>query len=312
MKLLAISASAVAVLFFSGWLGAGASARSRQVSAAHMTLFLPSAQLNNLAPRRLNVPLAGGTPVVAPSATAAPTSATPTPPTLPTPTPTTGTSYPDAGTILQNMAQELDLLNGVHFEQIADQQGSETLHVSAKGDAICSGPSLRAHVVAAASVSGTSQHSKTTFDLIQIKNKFYYKATKTKHRWEPTKAKVVSPFGFSVQNPLSCPNASSSSGGGSSGGTQDQIKDLVNQGPDTVAGVSVWHIHAIDVQVDSAGNTSQTPLDWYVSQQHSLLYRFVVSFSDPANNVTGSLITNLTKFGEHVTIHAPKKGSAKP
>jgi hypothetical protein len=308
MRALAIAIAAAAVLVSGSFHAFASPHPAATPSKFTLSLLLPSGHtgLANLAVRQVTVPMATST-TATPGATATATSAA-----TPTPSPTTGPSYPDAATILQNMSTVLDALNTVHFEQIADQQGPVNLHVDALGDATCSGPALEAHVTASATVAGTQQKQSTKFYVIQVKNSYFQKSKKTKNRWQPAKAKAVQPFGFSVDNPLPCPNAATTGTGGGSTGVTDQIKDLVNVGPATVSGVSVWHIHATDVQVDSAGNTSELPLDWYISQDHSLLYSFVLSFSDSAQGVKGSLTSKFSKYGEKVKIKKPKKGASKP
>jgi hypothetical protein len=213
------------------------------------------------------------------------------------------------------MYNVVGLINYVHFEEIAHQDGSVVLNVDAVGNATCKGPALIAKVTATATVSGTSQKSKTSFNLIQYKNSLFWKTKSTKNTWQPAKAKNVEPFGFVVDNPLPCPNAPTSGGSGGSGSGQptDTLKDLANAGPKTINGHSDWAITATDVQVDPSTNaTSELPLEWDIEQDHPLLDQFTISFSDPSTNTSGNLITKLSSYGKKFTLHKPKKGDTKP
>ena len=248
------------------------------------------------------------------------TSDTPTPTGTPvaTPSPTANPGYPDPVTLLQNSFSVYGQLNGIHFENITDgeQQSTVKLHIDAVGDATCKGPSLKAKVTGKETLEGTSQSKSTTFNLIQVKNSYYKKAKTTKNVWKKITAKNATVFTFTVDNPLSCPNATSGSGSGSGSGSSTpttQIKDLKNVGPDTVSGVPVWHIQATEIDVDSTtGVTTQALLDYFIGQQHPLPYKYSATVNDTTNGVKLVFTQLLGKFGEKVTIKAPKVGSATP
>jgi hypothetical protein len=244
--------------------------------------------------------------------------ATPTATVAPTPAPTTNPTYPDPVTLLQNSFSVYGALTGVHFENITDgdQQSTIKIHIDAVGDATCKGPSLKAKVTGKETLEGTTQSRSNNFNLIQVKNSYYKKGKSTKNVWKKSTATAAAVFTFPVDNPLSCPNASSSSGSGSGSGSTTpttQIKDLTNLGPDTVAGVSVWHIQATEINVDpTTGATTQALLDYYVGQAHPLPYKYLATVNDTTNGIKLVFQQLLGKFGEKVTIKAPTVGSSKP
>jgi hypothetical protein len=245
--------------------------------------------------------------------------ATPAVTAVPTPAPTSNPAYPDPVTLLQNAFNLYGQLNRVHFENITDgdQQGTVKLHIDAVGDATCTGPSLKVKVTGKETLEGTSQSNSSNFNLIQVKNAFYKKSKSTKNVWKKIAAKNATVFSFTVDNyagnPLVCPGTNSGSGSGSSTPTPTtQFKDVTNLGPDTVAGVSVWHIQLTEVVVDSTGATSQAVLDYYVGQQHPLPYKYLATVDDTTGGVKLVFQQLLGKFGEKITIKAPKVGSAQP
>lgn len=246
--------------------------------------------------------------------------ATPTATVAPTPAPTSNPAYPDPVTLLQNSFTVYGALNAVHFENITDgdQQSTVKLHIDAVGDATCKGPSLMAKVTGKETLEGTSQSRSSKFSLIQVKNSYFKKGKSTKNVWKKSTATASAVFTFPVDNPLACPNAPASSGSGSGSGSGStspttQIKDLTNLGPDTVAGVSVWHIQATEVDVDpTTGAVTQALLDYYVGQAHPLPYKYLATVNDTTNGIKLVFQQLLGKFGEKVTIKAPKVGSSKP
>lgn len=242
--------------------------------------------------------------------------ATPTATVAPTPAPTTNPAYPDPVTLLQNSFSVYGALTGVHFENITDgdQQSTIKIHIDAVGDATCKGPSLKAKVTGKETLEGTTQSRSNNFNLIQVKNSYFKKGKSTKNVWKKSTATAAAVFTFPVDNPLSCPNASSSTGSGSGSTTPTtQIKDLTNLGPDTVAGVSVWHIQATEINVDpTTGATTQALLDYYVGQAHPLPYKYLATVNDTTNGIKLVFQQLLGKFGEKVTIKAPTVGSSKP
>lgn len=246
--------------------------------------------------------------------------ATPTPTAAPTPAPTSNPAYPDPVTLLQNSFSVFGALTGVHFENITDgdQQSTVKLHIDALGDATLKGCSLKAKVTGKETLEGTSQSRSTNFNVIQIKNAYYKKGKSTKNVWKKSTASATAAFTFPVQNPLNCPASTNSSGSGTGTGTgstsaTSQIKDLTNLGPDKVAGVSVWHVQATEVDVDpTTGATTQALLDYYIGQAHPLPYKYSATVNDTTNGIKLVFQQILGKFGEKVTIKAPTVGSTKP
>jgi hypothetical protein len=249
----------------------------------------------------------GGTP------TASTPVATATAPAGPTATPN---PYPDPVTIFQNAVQKFAALQSTGFEEVTDgeQTGVEKLHIDAKGVATCKGPSLSAHATGTDTLTGTSQSRKANAYFIVIKNKAWVKSSATKNVWAKTKVGKVAVFSFTVDNPLDCPQASSGSGSGSGSGSSgsQELKGLVNLGPDTFNGVSVWHLQGTGVVTNPDGSSFEEQLDFYISQKDFLLYKFQVKVSDPAHGVTLVQSQILSNLGKKVTIKAPKVGSKKP
>src|SRR5579872_4723820 len=144
----------------------------------------------------------------------------------------TNSNFPNASTLLSQMVAVLQVAKSVHFKEVAVQTGTVDLKITDTGDAACTGLGIKAHVTAHADVPGTTQSQTSTFDLIRIKNKNYWKDTKHTHgTWQPAKATNVNPFGFVVMdpgvNPLGC--FATLFTGGSSGtgsGVQDQLTNL--------------------------------------------------------------------------------------
>jgi hypothetical protein len=304
MKFLAIVAG-IACVFVGTSFGSAASLGSRSHSGAttwprqHTSIMLPA--IGPFGVRRAFLPQqVSGTP-------------TPTGTPVATPAPTSNPAYPDPGTLLQNAFTVYSALNGVHFENITDgeQQGAVKLHIDALGDASCKGPSLKAKVTGKETLEGTSQSKSAKFNLIQVKNAYYMKSKSTKNVWKKSTAKATTVFSFTVDNPLACSTAGSGSGGSTT--SAPQIKDLTNLGPETVAGVSVWHIQATEFDVDpQTGATTQALLDYYLGQAHPLPYKYLATVNDTTNGVKLVFQQLLGKFGEKVTIKAPKIGSSKP
>ncbi len=314
MKSLALGA--VALLVLGGTtLGSAASLQhgGHTTALAHtqrVSIMLPA--IGYLKAHRVFFPLqTAATATPGTTATAGTPVATGTPSTTATPT---GPSYPDPVMLLQETISAYGALNSVHFEDITDgaQTGTEKLHIDAVGDATCKGPAFKAHVRGTDTQVATSHKRSVNYYLVQYGAKFFTKSAKKNSTWKSSTATKAQAFGFSTDNPLACPNASSSSGSGSSG-SSPQIKDVVNLGPESFHGVQVWHVRATQVTVDSqSGNTSDAQLDFYISQDHFLPYGYNVSVADTKTNVTLGLSQLLTKFGKKVTVTKPKPGSKKP
>jgi hypothetical protein len=310
MKLIALAAGVACIFLgtsFSSAASLGTKPHSATASWPHTYTSIMLPPIGTLKLRRVFLPQQAAD------------TATPTATVSPTPAPTSNPAYPDPVTLLQNSFNVYGALNGVHFENITDgdQQSTVKLHIDAVGDATCKGPSLKAKVTGKETLEGTSQSRSSKFNLIQVKNAYYKKGKSTKNVWKKSTATAAAVFSFPVDNPLACPNAATSgSGSGSGSGSTaptSQIKDLTNLGPDTVAGVSVWHIQATEVDIDpTTGATTQALLDYYVGQAHPLPYKYLATVNDSTNGIKLVFQQILGKFGEKVTVKAPTIGSAKP
>lgn len=309
MKLLAVVAG-IACIFVGTSFGSAASLGSQShrttTSWPHGYTSIVFPAIGTLKVRRAFLPQqAAGTP-------------SPTDTAVPTPAPTANPNWPDPVTLLQNSFNVYGQLVGVHFENITDgeQQSTVKLHIDAVGDATCKGPALKAKVTGKETLEGTTQSRSSNFSLIQVKSSYYKKAKSTKNVWKKTTAKNAAVFSFPVDNPLVCPNSTSGSGSGSGSGSTTpttQIKDVTNLGPDTVAGISVWHIQATEIDIDpQTGATTQALLDYYVGQAHPLPYKYLATVNDTTNGVTLVFQQLLGKFGEKLTIKAPTVGGTKP
>jgi len=314
MKSLAILAVAAVALI--GGLFTNASAQ--RPALAHpsyrmVTMLAPRAlhPLSGITVQRVPVLMADGT--AQPTTTSTPlptTTSTPQPTDTPTPTPTTGPSYPDALTVLQSMFSVLALVKSVHFIDAAVQSGDVALKIKVTGDATCNPSAFMASVVATSSVTGTSQVSKKTFKVIQVKSSIFIKDKKTRNKWEPAKLKDITVFGFPASNPLCSPSSGSSGSGSGTGGPQ--AKDVYNAGPTTFAGQSVWDIKLTLVFLDSNGNEVDVPVEYFVGQSHPLLYGYKQTFTDTTSNVTDVETLTFSKYGEKIKIKKPKPGSTQP
>ncbi len=303
MKSIAVLAG-VACIFIGTSFTSAASFTKTQTRAhppAYTTMVFPA--IGPLKMRRVLVPLQSAvTPT--PTATAG---------TAVTPTATPNPAYPDPVTLLNNSFSLYGELNGVHFTDVTagTQQSTVNLHISAVGDAVCKGPSLKAKVTSKETISSQSQSKN--FNLINVKNAYYIKAKSTKNKWAKVKASQASAFSFSIDNPLSCPTSSSAASGTGASGLNSQIKDLTNLGPESVASVPVWHIQATEVDVDpTTGDTTQALLDYYIGQQHPFPYKYQATVNDAQNGIQLIFTQTLAKFGEKVTIKAPTVGSTTP
>lgn len=307
VKILALLA-AIVVLIAGGimTLAAPHTQASSTTSGVKSALALRLPSISHIHSRWAELPLqTGGT--TNPTVTTTPTPVTsPTPSTSPTASP-----YPDPTSIFNNMIQVYGQVLSAHFEYVTDAEQTKIvkLHIDGLGDATCKGPSLKMKVTANETLEGTSQTQKFSGQFIQIKNKTWQGNAKGKN-WKVINGDnlTVLSFPFPVSNPLLCPSAASTggSGGTSSGAPSDQFKDLVNLGPDTFQGNAVWHLHLTDVHVDSSGQVTNIPIDLLIGQTHFFPYVFTQTLTDPANNITIVEKQVLTKFGEKVSVKAPK------
>jgi hypothetical protein len=239
-----------------------------------------------------------------------------------TPTPTTNPNLPDPQTLLVQMANLLQVVKSVHFQEIALQSGTVNLNITDTGDVLCAGYKVKAHVVAKSDVPGTSQSTSHIFDLIRIKNTNFWKDKSHTHgTWQPATATNVAPFGFVVMdpgnNPLGC--FTSLTPGGANlivahqSGVQAQIKDLTNAGEVTFNKQHTYDLHFTVVLLDTTTNlTTEQPTDYYVGKAHALLYGTKITFNDTTNGVSGSVTQKFSKYGEKVSVSKPKKGSTTP
>jgi hypothetical protein len=240
------------------------------------------------------------------------TGATPTPTStsgpLPTPSPTES-PFPDPTTLLTNAFNSFQLLTGIHFQYliVGDQTNVEHLTINAKGKANCTAQLTT--VTATDTLLGTNQKASQHYEFIQKGKKYYKKPlTGSKKTWRPAKLKDVSPAGFQIADPLACPGTSSSGGGTTGTGTQTP---LVNQGPLTYHGTKVWDI-TTTITDTSQGDTIQENFDFYVSQDHQLLYGIKAVLVDASQNVTVSEEEIHSQLGTKVSVPTPKTGSKKP
>lgn len=301
MKLIALAAAA-AGLVFTASVGARASTASHASAvggASHFSLLLKIPSGHGVLLRRVVVPMQA-VPTATPQATA---QASPTAAPSPTQSP-----YPDPLNILNNSFTVLERITQVHWEYIitGDQTSVEHLGVDAKGTANCT--SELGKVKGTDALLGTSQKSTVHFEFVQKGKKYFKKSLSGSNKtWKTAKAKDVAPFGFSLDNPLVCPSSSSTGG---SGGTT--LSSLVNQGSATYHGVKTWHLTATGTTTDSQGNELDVQYDFYISQDHFLMYGYKVGITVPSQDITESFEQVLTQFGKKVSIPTPKPGATTP
>lgn len=251
--------------------------------------------------------------------TATPTTGTATPTTSPTPTSTaTPSPYPDPVVILQNAFNTIDQLQNVAFVDRAVQtQGNDKLVIHAKARATCKNYAIQGHITASNQLAGTAQARKVALYVINIKNGWWVKSKATKGRWKKSTEKGAEAFGFSISNPLTCPNTAPppSSGSGSSSSQQGGpiIKDLTNLGPATFQKTKMWKIHASGVYQDpSSGQTLPLTYDFLISQSHDVMYRRTLKITDTSSQFVLTFQETYSRFGKKVVVKAPKIGSTKP
>ncbi len=273
--------------------------------------------LANASPLHLRPWMAGNLSPLQTGATSTATTATATPvPTgtaVPVPTGTaagTPNTYPDPVTLLGDSGLVFQQIRTAHFElqTDGDQTGIEKLQIDITGDVTCKGPSLKGHLLATDTLEATSQVKKLNVSFILIKKKAFEKSKSTKGRWKKGVYKSYTDLGASADNLLLCPSTASSSGSGSS--SSSQLKNLVDLGPSTFQGVSVWHIQGTEVGTDASGQPVSGTLDLYISQDHYLPY--LSTYTQNTNGVALVQKEIMTKFGEKLKIRAPKIGSKTP
>ncbi len=265
------------------------------------------ASINHFGLTRKASPEQTGTTATPTPATATPGTPGPTAVTTVTPTVTATSTFPDPTPILQRMIAAYGRLSRAHFLTVTDieQKGVERVHVSLNGDATCTGPSFKGHITASDTNEQSSQVRRVSLAVVVVKTKVYIKGKVTKSKWLHLKTAQAKVYGLPIANqqPLVCPNAA---GSGSNSGGSTQIKDLQNLGPDTSHGASVWHIRATEIFSDN----STAQLDFLISQKSFLPYVFTVNaVVDPKNNVNLTQTQTLSKFGEKVSVKAPRVGT---
>jgi hypothetical protein len=204
------------------------------------------------------------------------------------------------------------------LKQAAEQTNVERISISASGVANCKADYV--HVKGSDTILGTSQTKKVDYWFEQTKKLYYKKQVvndKTHHTWKKVTQKATWPFGFSgwsVDNPLPCfvPSGSTGSGSSGSGSTGSALRNLTNLGPVTYAGVKSWHIQATDDGQDSQGNPQHLTLEYFVSQDTTVLVGFKATFTDPNHDITETAEQKFTKPGQKVKIPKIKTGSKKP
>lgn len=269
-------------------------------------------------PLHLHPWLSPGRTTLQTGATAVPTggTATPVPSTTPVATTTpvtttpvatgTITNYADPVNLLNNMIQVYQQVRSAHFQLVTndEQPKQEKLHIGVTGDVTCKGPALKGHLSARDTQEATNKVSELSLNFIVVKKAAYQKSKSTKGQWKKISAKLLAKdFGISADNVLLCPSSSSSSGGSSSG-NNSTIKNLVNLGPATFQGHTVWHIQATEVSTDSSNQQVQGTLDLLIDQARYVPYEIMYTATN--QGVTQIQKQILTKFGEKLTIKAPK------
>ena len=224
----------------------------------------------------------------------------------PTPS-TTSSPYPDPVPILQSTIDVYGKVARAHFQVVTDaeQTNVERLHVDARGDASCKGPSFKAQVTAKDTSLKNKQSKSASVRFVVIKNQGYYKVKGA--AWKKIKPSNITVYSIPIEQPLICQSSSSGSSGSGSSSNNTQIKDVTNLGPDTFQGIPVWHIRATEVNTDTNGTQSEATLDFLISQKGSLPYVLSFKAVDTQQKVTITQKQTLTKFGEKLTIKAPIK-----
>lgn len=307
----ALAVLAVIGLTFCMTFGASASSHAR--ATGHSSLrsgatHLAFLHMTALGSNRVDMQIGGtGTPTTAPTA-------------APTPSPTSGSVYPDPVTLLGTAAQKLSAVNSITFtqKQVAEQTNVEKISISASGVANCKADYV--HVKGSDSVEGTSQRKKVDYWFEQTIKSYYKKQVvndSTHHTWKHVSAKATYPFGasaWSVDNPLPCfvPAGSSSSGSTGNGSGGSALRNLTNLGPTTYAGASAWHLQATDDGQDSQGNPQHLILDYYITQNSTVLLGFKATLTAPTQNIVETAEQQFRKPGKKVTIPKIKVGSTKP
>jgi hypothetical protein len=305
----ALTILAAAGLTFMMTFGAAASSHTRPAGPAtlrdeamHLTALHAPALRFNRVPMQVG---ATGTPTTQPTAV---------------PSPTSGSTYPDPVSLLGVAIQKLAAVKSVTFtlKQVAEQTNVEKISISASGVANCKADYI--HVKGSDVIVGTSQSKKIDYWFEQTVKDYFKKQVvndKTKHKWQKVAAKATYPFGasgWSVDNPLPCfvPAGSSSSGSSGSGSGGSALRNLTNLGPTTYAGVSAWQLEATDDAQDSQGNDQHLVLDYFVTQNSSVLVGFKATLTIPSQSITETAEQQFKNPGKKVTIPKIKTGSTKP
>jgi hypothetical protein len=293
----------------------GASASTHTPSTGRLTLrsaALSASPFHVPSLRRGQVAMqTGGSGTPTPAPTTAPTAA---------PTPTSGPTYPDPVDLLGTAVQKLSVVNNIGFtlKQVAEQTNVEKISINASGVANCKAEYV--HVTASDKLIGTAQTKKLNYWFEQTLKTYYKKQVvndSTHHKWQKVTAKKTYPFGisaWSVDNPLPCfvPAGSSSSGSTGDGSGGSALRNLTNLGPASYAGSNSWHLQATDDGQDSQGNPEHLVLDYYVTQDSTVLVGFKATLTAPSQNITETAEQQFKNPGKKVTIPKIKTGSTKP
>lgn len=95
------------------------------------------------------------------------------------------------------------------------------------------------------------------------------------------------------------------------GGSQVALQHLVTLGPATFQGIRGWRVQGIfpvSTGVGS-GRTINETVDYFISARHPTLYSVSLDLRDPTSGTKLHAQVTLSRFGEHLSIHAPKTAS---
>jgi hypothetical protein len=168
---------------------------------------------------------------------------------------------------------------------------------------------LRLTVVSKMNLSlvGNSKTITTTMQEVGTKRYVAARTLNKKGKWLRWSCSKVT-AGSSSAGVSVTPNPQSSS--------QQQFSSLVNEGTDTVDGVTVWHVHGVlaPTATSTPGSQSQSvqttgTMDDYISQADYTLVRttVVASVTGSQNTQTSLAVTlDFSKYGEQFHIKLPK------
>ncbi|HEX6508333.1 MAG TPA: hypothetical protein VF221_11935 [Chloroflexota bacterium] len=239
-------------------------------------------------------------PTETPTSTPAPTAtATPAPTYTPTATPTP-VKIPSARSLLSKTQAAARSANTARFDL------HEKLillffingNVRAQGDYSQHPSSLTAHLTGSVSALGKTQ--KLDEYHRQIGKNAWVKSAATKGRWKTEKPSPSQDVG-SIVSPVDTAT-----------GKGVKILTLKTAGSQTFQGVAVWHVHGtMQLTVNKTSKPKGT-MDFLISQKDFLPYRVAEYVNDQKDGILVDLQENMTRFGEKLSIKAPKVGSTTP